>query len=109
MRMWGVPPELLCDRHLLGEHVEMHMFVGSLRKGISVAGYVRDGLVDLSRIRARHRELAREMRRRGMHHRSPLPKHRRIRGGEVNVAANLRELSRRCPRCRARIRAEARA
>jgi hypothetical protein len=107
--MWGVSPELLCDRHLLGEHVEMHMFVGSLRKGISVAGYVRDRLVDPGRIRARHRELAREMRRRGMRHRSPLPKHRRPRGGRVDTAANLRELSRRCPRCRAKIRARARA
>ncbi|MHC4915212.1 MAG: pyrimidine dimer DNA glycosylase/endonuclease V, partial [Planctomycetota bacterium] len=93
--------------HLLGEHVEMHMFVGSLRRGHSVRGYTDGGLVDLGRIRARHRELAREMKRRGMRHRSPLPKHRRLRGGRIDAAANLRELSRRCRRCRARIRGRA--
>lgn len=25
--MWGVDPSAMCRNHLLGEHVEMHMFV----------------------------------------------------------------------------------
>lgn len=36
MRMWMVPPELMCRQHLLGEHVELHMFVGAINKGTSV-------------------------------------------------------------------------
>jgi len=104
MRMWGVNPVLLCDRHLLGEHVEMHMLVGALNKGISTRGYQDAGLVVLSRIRSRHNALAREMTRRGMKHRSPLPPFTCRRGGHLDEAANLRELKRRCPACRQRIR-----
>lgn len=103
MRMWNVPPEVLCDQHLLGEHVEMHMFAGALEKGLVLRGYVEGGLVELDRIAARHRELAREMRRRGMRHRSALVPRRRRPAGRVDVGASLRELARRCPRCRARI------
>lgn len=104
MRMWGVDPALLCDKHLLGEHVEMHMLVGALNKGISTRGYQDTGLVVLSRIRARHNALAREMLRRGMKHRSPLPPFPRTRGGWLDADANLRELKRRCKDCRRRIR-----
>lgn len=105
MRMWGVNPALLCDKHLLGEHVEMHMFAGSIRKGISTQGYEQTGLVVLSKIRSRHDALAREMKRRGMNHRSPME---RIvdgrKGGWINQQENLKELKRRCRECRKRIR-----
>jgi hypothetical protein len=30
--MWMVDPRLVCSKHLLGEHVELHMFVGCLLK-----------------------------------------------------------------------------
>jgi hypothetical protein len=30
MRMWMVPPKVMCRKHLLGEHVEIHMLAGSL-------------------------------------------------------------------------------
>lgn len=103
MRMWGVDPAVLCDKHLLGEHVEMHMLVGALNKGIRTRGYQDTGLVVLSRIRARHNALAREMTARGMNHRSPLPPFPRRRGGWLDEAANLRELKRRCKACRRRI------
>ena len=33
MRMWLVNPALLCRQHLLGEHVEMHMFAGHILEG----------------------------------------------------------------------------
>jgi Pyrimidine dimer DNA glycosylase len=40
MRMWLVDPRLMCSQHLLGEHVELHMLVGSLnRKKTSMAFY----------------------------------------------------------------------
>jgi hypothetical protein len=105
MRMWGVIAEVLCRKHLLGEHVEMHMFVGTINKGKSIDGYVRDGLLDTDRIEERHFLLAHEMFRRGMKHTSPLPaitvklEARR----SVDEKANLRELCRRCVDCRERI------
>lgn len=33
MRMWLVPPSHMCRKHLLGEHVELHMLLGTLKKG----------------------------------------------------------------------------
>jgi len=103
MRMWNVDPKKLCRQHLLGEHVEMHMFVGSLRKGKSIAGFLRLGLVEPAKIRSRHDVLARELTRRGMHHRSPILAHPRVaERGRVDREANLVELARRCVECRKR-------
>ncbi len=106
MRMWNVDPRLMCRKHLLGEHVEMHMFAGTLAKGVSIKGYLDGGLVEVDRIRIRHDELAAEMERRGYKHSSPLrddcPS---FCAGRVNADENLAELARRCPQCAAAIRA----
>lgn len=99
MRMWSVDPRVMCTKHLLGEHVEMHMFVGTIRRGISMQGYIDNGLVETERIKARHDELAAEMLRRGMKHQSPMIDEVVIADGVVDVEANLRELARRCPEC----------
>lgn len=100
--MWGVPPEMLCREHLLGEHVEMHMFSGSARRGISLEGY-KDGLVVLSRLEQRHDLLATELKARGYNHTSPFPPVA-VSGGWISVKDNVRELARRCPECKIRIR-----
>ena len=101
MRMWMVDPSLMCRRHLLGEHVEIHMLVGTLLRNKSIAGFVENNLIEVHSIRARHSELVREMDRRGMTHRSPLPKFRSRKLGKVDPRTNLAELARRCKDCRA--------
>lgn len=104
MRMWGVDTRLLCDKHLLGEHVEMHMFAGTLKKGISTKGYTETGLFDLSKIRQRHDQIAREMKKRGMNHQSEIdPIVDGLKGGYIDQKANLNELKRRCKQCAKRI------
>lgn len=104
MRMWNVDPKLMCRKHLLGEHVEMHMFAGSILKNKSIQGYLDKGLVEVHRIAQRHDELAAEMERRGFRHCSPMiddcPS---FKAGSVDPQANLLELARRCPDCAARI------
>lgn len=104
MRMWLVDPRLMCSQHLLGEHVELHMLVGSLNRGKNIAGFLEHGLVELRSIRRRHAELVAEMTRRGYVHKSPLPEFGRRRAGNVDPAANLKELARRCSDCREIIR-----
>ena len=98
-----LPPSIMCRKHLLGEHVEMHMLVGTLLKGISVQGYIDNQLVELEHIRARHQELVEEMTERGYNHKSPLPDYPEVSGGVVDREENLRDLATRCPDCRARI------
>lgn len=102
MRMWMVNPRRMCDQHLLGEHVELHMLVGTLLRKRSVAGFVANRLIEVHNVRRRHAALVAEMTRRGMTHRSPLPAFRATRLGKVNIRVNLRELARRCRACRQR-------
>ena len=54
MRMWMVAPGKMCRKHLLGEHVEIHMLAGSLLKGRSIGGFLADGLLEPQSMRARH-------------------------------------------------------
>jgi hypothetical protein len=107
MRQRLVDPRLLCTKHLLGEHVEHHMFVGTIRRGISLGGYLDGGLLDTRTLGTRHDELAGEMLRRGMRHNSPLASFSCPPAGAVDPFANLEELARRCPACRSRITGEA--
>ena len=100
MRMWNVNTAEMCDKHLLGEHVECHMFVGCLNKGKSVKGYVDKGLVEIHNIRKRHNELVVEMKKRGMNHKSSLPEYEIITLGKVNSIQNKKELNKRCKECR---------
>ena len=103
--MWNVNPELMCRKHLLGEHVEMHMFLGALSLGKSIDGYVRTGLVEIHNIKHRHDELAREMIRRGYRHDSPMTDSPLLeQSGLVDVSRSYEDLQHRCPECRRKIR-----
>jgi hypothetical protein len=105
MRMWGVPTNLLCRQHLLGEHNELHMLVGSIRRGRSIHGFTSTGLVDTRAIISRHNEVVMEMMRRGYNHASPLPQFSVAVAvvGYIDVEKNLKELQRRCRACCVRI------
>ena len=104
MRMWNVSPELMCRKHLLGEHVEMHMFFSALNSGKKLDGYINTGLVVVHNIKHRHDELAEEMGRRGYHHNSPMAISSRLnRAGFVDTKRSYKELQLRCLECRKRI------
>lgn len=105
MRMWMVDPTLLCNQHLLGEHVETHMFLGTIRKNVSLGGYVTKGLVQTKDLKARHDALAAEMTARNMNHRSPLEYVDNLNLGKVDILNSLNDLSGRCEKCRTRIKA----
>ena len=94
-----VPAWRMCRKHLLGEHVEIHMAVATLRLGRSVAGFLEKGLLELSSLRRRHDELVAEMLRRGYRHNSPLGPIPRRKGGKIDRRANMLELARCCPDC----------
>ena len=102
--MWGVNPKLLCQKHLLGEHVEMHMFVGTILAGKSLDGYIKKGLVIPKKINERHDELAQEMILRGMNHQSPLDQISIKANGMIAIEKNKKELIKRCSECRNRIK-----
>lgn len=103
MRMWNVYPKFMCRKHLLGEHVECHMFVGTINKNISIKGYVAKGLLEVHNLASRHEELSQELIRRNYNHNSPLPVFESWCEGSINTESNLNELARRCPECKKRI------
>lgn len=70
MRMWMVDPRIMCKQHLLGEHAEIQMFIGTISRGKSVRGYLEKGLLEVHSLYARHEELVEEMKRRGYNHSS---------------------------------------
>jgi hypothetical protein len=71
--MWMVNPKIMCAKHLLGEHLELHMFVGTLREGKNINGYVAKDLVEPNSIWIRHEKLVEEMTEgRGYNHNSPI-------------------------------------
>lgn len=102
MRMWNINPAILCNKHLCGEHVEMHMFLGCLRKGKSIQGYIDKGLVEIDYIIPRHNKLANEMIRRKMNHHSPLENIEFIYqgpNGKVDILESALDLFSRCKKC----------
>lgn len=101
MRMWGIDPKKLCRKHLLGEHLEMHMFAGTIDAGTSIKGYIEKKLVNPKLIKQRHDQLSKEMFERGYKHKSPLlfdcsnlPEH------EIDIVANVIDLKNRCKECK---------
>jgi len=104
--MWGIDPNKLCSQHLLGEHVEMHMFLGCIKKGISLKGYYENKLVCSNLIKKRHDDLVTEMIFRGMNHNSPIAEidfFRDFKYGEIDIESNINELMNRCPKCKDRL------
>ena len=104
MRMWMVPVEQMCRKHLMGEHVETHMFVGTMNQGKSLQGYIDNGLVEVDLLQSRHDTLASEIERRGYNHNSPLIINELVLAtyeglGTVDSDNSLNELARRCEDC----------
>jgi hypothetical protein len=102
--MWMVNPKIMCRQHLLGEHVEIHMFIGTLDKGKKVGGYLDKGLLEVHNLYSRHQELVEEMKFRGYNHSSELDKKwKHVKKlGIINKKKNLQNLIQRCPRCKQR-------
>lgn len=100
MRMWRIDTSKLCRNHLLGEHLEMHMFVGTILKNKSLNGYIDGGLIEVHNIQKRHGELVVEMLRRGYNHKSSLPKFQSYIAGKIDIDKNIQDLKNRCKECK---------
>lgn len=75
MRVWDLPPDILCDSHLLGEHSEIHAIWSILtedKEGYRNHPEVRRWEGKLKALYKRHEEIVREMEERGYSETSPL-------------------------------------
>ena len=116
MRMWMVDPKIMCRKHLLGEHVELHMFVGTIKRKKRLSGYIKNNLLQFSAIHGRHQQLIEEMERRGYKHKSPITLteldeyfsnySNEIQLFVIDKEESLKELLKRCKECRMRCQNE---
>lgn len=77
MRIWDIEPIKLCNKHLLGEHRELHAIWNVLTKNKKGYAHHPETLRWRGKLRAlynRHVELVEEMVRRGFKHKSNLDK-----------------------------------
>lgn len=113
MRMWLCDPRILCRKHLLGEHLEQHMFLGALKKGKKINGFLKNNLFEPRALFQRHEDLKNEMISRGYKHNSymceeecgciyNLPQEYVY--WEVDKKKALEDLLSRCPECLARFK-----
>ena len=111
MRMWLCNPRILCQKHLCGEHVELHMTLGSIKKGISINGYLKNNLLEPRAIFQRHKDLSEEMISRGYNHKSDIKEcdcecvlnlDEEQQCWEIDKDKALKDLLERCPECRKR-------
>lgn len=107
MRMWLCDPKILCRKHLLGEHLEQHMFLGSVKKGKKLDGFLTNNLFEPDSLFLRHEQLKNEMIARGYKHRSPMKEEDLDLSEErqkvkINKDKALRDLLSRCPECHQR-------
>jgi hypothetical protein len=110
MRMWMIDPRLMCRKHLLGEHSELHKHRPSFVKHYRIDGRMNPVVqIEPSSMGDRHTVLVSEMLRRGYRHDSPytmpdisyLPED--YRKARVDMNESVRSLSDRCDECRCRI------
>lgn len=106
MRMWMVDPKRLCNKHLLGEHGEIHKHRHNFVKGHSVKGRLSPVVqIEPSSMQSRHDELAEEMLKRGMNHKSPYEQpdlsnyDDSVINAKVDIKVSLADLHERCEAC----------
>jgi hypothetical protein len=75
MRIWDLPPAILCRQHLLGEHRELHAIWVIITQGKHGYAHHPETVRWRGKLQAlyrRHERLVDEMTRRGYRHKSPL-------------------------------------
>ena len=104
MRMWMINPKILCRKHLLGEHGEIHKHRHNFIKKHKIEG--RRGQIEPLAMKDRHDKLAIEMNRRGYNHKSPYKQpdltFYNLDNFIVNKEKSIKDLCSRCFECKER-------
>ena len=77
MRIWDISPKKLCNKHLFGEHRELHAIFSILtnnKKGYRNHPETKRWAGKTKALYLRHEKLVKEILKRGYRHQSPLNK-----------------------------------
>ena len=104
--MWGIDPKFLCQKHLIGEHGEIHkhrhIFVKKYKITKRITPIVQ---IEPENMQKRHDELVLEMLKRGYNHNSPYEQpnlsylNNNERYAQININISIKDLINRCPEC----------
>ena len=72
MRMWLCDPKILCRKHLLGMHLELHMFVGHMKAKRKITGFLKNNCLEPKILKEQHDIIKNELIRRNYKHRTPM-------------------------------------
>jgi len=104
--MWMLPPEMMCSKHRVGEHGEIHKFKKTFEKGYSISGRIHPVVqIAPAFMKARHDQLAEYL-----NHNSPyaMPDLSHIPVHELNafpsITQSMIDLGSRCEECAFRIK-----
>ena len=104
MRMWMISPRKLCDKHLLGEHFEIHKAAGNLKNsGTWAKSLTKKGFLEPQNFLIRHNKLVKEIFKRGFVHKSKLKIKNKSIYGKVDKNKSRNDLIKRCKNCRRKI------
>lgn len=110
MRMWMIKPELLCNKHLLGEHGEIHKHRHNFVKKHKINGRIFPVVqIEPSSMKKRHDDVAEEMIKRGMNHKSEYTQpdisylSDEIKNAKVDTNISIADLIERCDECKNKI------
>lgn len=110
MRMWMIKPELLCGKHLLGEHGEIHKHRHNFEKKHKITKRISPVVqIEPASMEVRHNALAVEMIARGFNHNSPYEQpdlshlNNEERFAKADLSISILDLKNRCPECANRI------
>ncbi len=101
-----VNPKIMCRKHLLGEHVEIHMFASGLKRQINMSGYLNNNLLEPKSLKSRHLCLVKEIKNRGYKHNSDLKMDfdisylNELKNKKIDVKKSEKELISRCNECK---------
>lgn len=112
MRMWMIDPRFLCRKHLLGCHLEHHMFLGAMKKGKTLKGFFINNCFEPKSLKNSHDLIALEMQHRMYNHKTPMPQEeldealKKLTDEErewcIDRDASLKNLLMRCVECGSR-------
>lgn len=106
-----INPKVLCRKHLLGEHGELHKHRHMFEKQYSITGRIRPTIqIEPESMKKRHDELAQEILDRGYKHNSPYTQPSLLylpsceKNAIVDPFKSISDLKLRCKDCKERIK-----
>ena len=99
MRMWLCDPKIMCQKHLCGMHVEMHMFVGTMKRKKKIDGFLKNNCLEPLMLKKLHDNVVNEMKCRGYNQESLLYLDECRLNHKINCDDSLNELIKRCEIC----------